>query len=370
MMQIKNSFTFILGFFVLGLFIVACGEREDDTVVDEPLGSTSDFERLLSNQVESVIIPTMISYQSALVSLERDAVAFQSSMTEETLATLRQSFKNAYLAYQAAAVHDYYATANQALVITTNLYPIEIEVLSALIADRSYDFNTTSQQRANGFPAAEFMLYGNENNLAYFESDLHRIDFLVALLGSMRAKADILVTQWSGELKENFIANGGTALGSSISVQLNNHISYYEEHVRENKVGIPIGLLGPNDDPIAPDAAKIEALYISKAEGNENFALQLLRSAVEEMEDLYLGMGPNGSNNTGYDDLVLNFSESSLDQDIKAQFDLIYEVLDSRAAITGDDTLYNAIQGIVTLYKSDLFPVLNIQDADGANDGD
>ena len=28
------------------------------------------------------------------------------------------------------------------------------------------------------------------------------------------------------------------------------------------------------------------------------------------------------------------------------------------------------IQGLITIFKSDLFPLLNIQDADGKNDGD
>ncbi|MEL6718516.1 MAG: hypothetical protein AAFP82_07355, partial [Bacteroidota bacterium] len=176
--------------------------------------------------------------------------------------------------------------------------------------------------------------------------------------------------RWSGNLKTNFIENGGTQLGSSISVQLNESLVYYEDHIRENKVGIPIGRLGPNDSPIAADATKIEAYYQAQAEGNDQFSLALLKAAVEEMEDIYLGETIEGVNGKGYEDLLLARGQASIDEDIKAQYQKIYDLIDKRSNIAGDESLYSAIQEIVTLYKSDLFPVLNIQDADGANDGD
>ena len=56
----------------------------------------------------------------------------------------------------------------------------------------------------------------------------------------------------------------------------------------------------------------------------------------------------------------------------QAQFQAIYSEIDSRTSITEDNNreLYDLIQGLVVIYKSDLLPVLNVQDADGANDGD
>ena len=95
----------------------------------------------------------------------------------------------------------------------------------------------------------------------------------------------------------------------------------------------------------------------------------MTRAAIAEMEDIYLGTGVSG-NGIGYDDLLLDIDQVSLDEDIKAQYEEIYNQIDSRARILGDENLYNSIQALVTLYKSDLFPVLNVQDADGSNDGD
>ena len=79
---------------------------------------------------------------------------------------------------------------------------------------------------------------------------------------------------------------------------------------------------------------------------------------------------PFDTDGDGYDDLLRAVDQNSVDEDIKAQFQSIYEAIEKRESISGDDALYESIQQIVTLFKSDLFPLLNVQDADGLNDGD
>lgn len=363
-MRNKQNILFFIGLLLMSVLIVACEDEEGGS--EDDMG----FVNLLTNQVDEVIIPNMTDFQSSMNTLLGSANTFSQDVSQENLTTLIIDYQNAYLDYQAAAVHNYFATSNQALVTTSNLYPVDLDLLETLIENQSFNFNTTAQERANGFPALDFMFFGNDNTLQYFQKDANRINFLLALVGSIKDRSDVLVGEWTGNLRGDFIENGGTALGSSISVQLNNHLIYFEEHIRENKVGIPIGRLGPNDDLIEADGSKIEAYYQSLAEGDDRFTLELLRAAVEEVEDLYLGSTSNGADGQGYDDLVIEFSDSSIDSDIKAQFNSIYSTIDSRTTISGDESLYNALQEIVTLYKSDLFSVLNVQDADGSNDGD
>ncbi len=177
---------------------------------------------------------------------------------------------------------------------------------------------------------------------------------------------------WGGSLKENFISNDGVEIGSSIHVQLNSSLSYYEDHIRENKVGLPIGRIGPLDSPIEADPSKIEAYYQSLYDGNDLFALSLVKESIQEMEGLYLGGNTLRNNliNSGYDRLLISRGHTEVDSDIKSQFDLIYAKIDERTSISGNTDLYDAIQGLITIIKSDLFPLLNIQDADGKNDGD
>ena len=331
----------------------------------------SGFTALLTNQIDEVIIPSMVSYQNELSTFETTLSSATSPMDEAALSSLRVAYQNAYLAYQAVAVHDYFTTSSLDLVDKTNLYPIEIETLENLIEAESTNFSSRDHERANGFPAIDFMLYGPSDVLDYFNENQKRLSFLKALVSDMKANADDLASGWSN-LRDNFIAADGTDNSSAISGQLNGSLAYFEFTVREDKVGIPIGRLGPNDSPIAPDPTKIEGYYQSLVDGDDSFSLSLVRAAVEEMEDIYLGSTGIGTDGQGYDDLLGTFGHETIDVDIKAQFEAIYTELNGRTSITEDNNtdLYNAVQGLVTLYKSDLFPVLNIQDADGLVDGD
>ena len=351
---------------------VPMGPDDDDMPVDTTDNEVVEVNilNLLTNQVNEVIIPTCENYQVKMNDLFSEVEGFVDNIDGTGLVSVKSAYLEAYLAYQAVAVHDYYATANVDLVNTTNLYPVDVNLLNELIENGSYNFNTTAQQRANGFPALDYMLYGVDDVVSTFSNDPKRVQFLLELVNAMKDKADSLVDRWTGSLKENFINNGGVELGSSVSVQLNNILIYYEDHIRGNKVGLPIGLSGPNDTPIDPDPTKIEAYYQALQEGNNNISLTLLRAAIEEMEDIYLGTTSSGEDGISYEDLLLDKGQESLDTDIKAQFQAIYDQINSRSSISGDENLYNSIQALVTLYKSDLFPVLNVQDADGSNDGD
>ena len=343
----------------------------------EPGPVEINITNLLANQIDEIIIPTYQLYQEELDILLTEVESFVTDLTVDEkpqgdagLEDVREAYEASYMAYQAAAVHNYFATANSDLVNTTNLYPIDLSQLDEFIAEEAFNFSVTAQRRANGFPALDYLLYGNDDILAFYQEDPRRLTFLQALVTSMKERADLLVDNWTGSLRQDFIDNGGVELGSSVSVQLNSSIIYYEEHVRENKVGIPIGRLGPNDTPIEPDATKIEGFYQSLREDIGDISLALLRASIEEMEDIYLGTTSSGEDGIGYEDLLLERDQSSIDTDIRVQFQEIFNQIENRTDISGDDELYNSIQGLITLYKSDLFPILNVQDADGANDGD
>lgn len=343
-------------------------DPEPDTTV--VVAVEANIENLLINQINELIIPTAENYRAKIGDLLTATEAFFGDVNASNLEALKNAYSEAYMAYQATAVHNYYATANVDLVNTTNLYPVDLDLLGNLIENESYNFTTTAQQRANGFPAIDYLLYGQNDPVAGFSSDAKTATFLLELVKSMKGKADAVVDRWTGNLKENFIGNGGTELGSSLSVQLNQTMVYYEDHIRGNKVGLPIGRSGPNDTPFDPDPTIIEAYYQSLADGNEDMTLALVKTAIEEMEDIYLGTTATGEDGIGYEDLLLNRDQASLDSDIKATYQAIYDQIDNRSAILGDEELYDRIQALVTIYKSDLFPVLNIQDADGSNDGD
>jgi hypothetical protein len=88
------------------------------------------------------------------------------------------------------------------------------------------------------------------------------------------------------------------------------------------------------------------------------------------MEDFYLGESSLQVNGTGYDDMLIIRNKAAVDQDIKNLFATIYTKISERSSISGNQELYNSVQMLITIYKSDLLPLLNVQDADGLNDGD
>ena len=88
------------------------------------------------------------------------------------------------------------------------------------------------------------------------------------------------------------------------------------------------------------------------------------------MQRIYLGKSAAGVDGQGYDDLLTARDKASVNTDIKAQFNAVFNSINARSAVTGDEDLYTNVQLVITLYKADMFPVLNVQDADGANDGD
>ncbi len=353
---------------LLACFITSCDNGEG--ALD--LNGQDDHTELLTNQVNNVIIPSISNYQDATETLYLSANNFCNSINDSNLNSFRDAYHNTYKSFQSAALHNYYANVNYDLVNTTNLFPIDTLLLKNIIISSTYNFSSESQKRANGFPAIDYLIYSSQNSISTFVSDEKKCSYLLKLTESIKNKATQLDEMWSGSLKENFVSNDGVEIGSSIHVQLNSALSYYEDHIRENKVGLPIGRVGPLDSPIEPDPTKIEAYYQSKYNGNDLFALSLVKESIQEMEDLYLGGNTSRDDliNSGYDRLLISRGHTEVDSDIKSQFDLIYTKIDERTSITGSTDLYDAIQGLITILKSDMFPLLNIQDADGKNDGD
>ncbi|MEM7550976.1 MAG: imelysin family protein [Bacteroidota bacterium] len=365
------------------VLINACGSSEEplpvepnDMMDDEDTTSTTppanEFDLLLVNQIDSIIIPASENYQVQMTAFLSAVNAFNGSTTQENLDAVRDGFSNAYLAYQRIALHDYFETANTLLVFRSNQFPVDEALLETFIANQSFDFTSTNQIRATGFPALDFMLYGPEDGLGYFTEDENRLSFLVALVNFLSSEASDLLVDWN-DFRDVFIINAGTAQGSSISTQLNASILYWEENVREAKVGFPIGLSGPFDSPGDVNPELIEAVNRAAFDGNESFTLSLAQASVEELQRLY-----TGGNGQGYDDLLAT-RDQAVDDLIDDQFELILSELSSRNTILGDTELsgsprdaelFDAVQAMVTLFKGDIFALLNVQDEDMMNDGD
>ncbi|MFK7900536.1 MAG: imelysin family protein [Cyclobacteriaceae bacterium] len=346
---------------ICSLLCFACDDIESTD------GSSSEYKSLLINQYDNVIIPSMIAYQSTLSDLKIATSTFVNTTNNGNFSNLKAAYDSAYFAYQRAVVNNYKSSEN--LEQISNIFKIDTNKANSYITNRNYNFNDVfSQKDANGFPIMDFMIFKPSDPISYFNADPKRKDFLDTLAKSMSANMDNILANWS-TLRGEFTSSGGTNIGSSISTQLNRSLIYYEKMIREEKVGIPIGKKKPGDS-FAADTTEIEAYYRSVNDGNEAFTLALLKQAIMGIENIYLGRSLTGNNEQGYDDILNSLGKSGINTDIKQQFTDIYTEINSRTSISGDEELYNKVQGIITLFKTDLLTALNVQDTDSANDGD
>ena len=127
----KNKYLFyLLSILVFSsVLITSCGSNSDDEMPPEENPTETDFTDHLTNQVNEIIIPTMEEFQVKMNDFVNAVDEFTTSTNEVNLTSVRAAYQSAYLAYQPTAVHYYFATANQALVKTSNLYPVDITCL-------------------------------------------------------------------------------------------------------------------------------------------------------------------------------------------------------------------------------------------------
>ena len=371
----------ILMLLIATTFMTSCTDPDDNQpiIVDtlnpaldtnpsaNPVAMEVSISNVLTNQVDGVIIPTFQNYLNEMNQLLSQVDQFVTDIRLDSkpqgdggLGVVADAYIEAYTAYQAAAAHHYFATVSNDLINTTNIYPIDPDLLNDLVLNQSFNFNSTVQQEANGFPALDYLLYGSDDLVADLQDEPERLGFMLELVTAMRDGAELLVMSWTGPLRDDFTNSIGLESGSSISQQLNGVVRYLETHIRDNKIGFVIGR-GSEDNSIDPNPRHREGFFQSRIDDSDDISLGLLRAAIEEMEDIYLGATETGGEGLGYEELLIDGKQTILDVAIKDQYDLIYDIIDGSTSISTDDVLYNSVDDLIILYRSQLLPALNIQ---------
>lgn len=371
----------ILMLLIATTFMTSCTDPDDNQpiIVDtlnpaldtnpsaNPVAMEVSISNVLTNQVDGVIIPTFQNYLNEMNQLLSQVDQFVTDIRLDSkpqgdggLGVVADAYIEAYTAYQAAAAHHYFATVSNDLINTTNIYPIDPDLLNDLVLNQSFNFNSTVQQEANGFPALDYLLYGSDDLVADLQDEPERLGFMLELVTAMRDGAELLVMSWTGPLRDDFTNSIGLESGSSISQQLNGVVRYLENHIRDNKIGFVIGR-GSEDNSIDPNPRHREGFFQSRIDDSDDISLGLLRAAIEEMEDIYLGATETGGEGLGYEELLIDGKQTILDVAIKDQYDLIYDIIDGSTSISTDDVLYNSVDDLIILYRSQLLPALNIQ---------
>lgn len=359
----------------IALTITACSSNEGSS------NSSDSYDRtaLLTNWANNIIIPSYTNYQAKLQTLATDVNTFNSSPTEANLQIVRNSWLEAYKAFQYVSQYSFGKATEILLKEKTNTYPTDVTGINTNISSGTYDFTLLSQISKQGFPALDYVLNGlgsSDAEIVSFYTDTNAAKYkkyLTDLVTTLKTNTDIVLADWNGNYKASYIANNGKSSTSSLNITVNNFIKNFEKDVRAGKIGIPSGIFSTGTT--YPE--KVEAFY------KNDVSKELLNASIHAAQDFFNGKNFNSST-TGYSlKSYLDFLNTvrdgqNLSTIINNQFSTTYTITaalnnsfsnqinseNSKMIVT-----YDALQQNVVYLKLDMMQALNITidyvDSDG-----
>lgn len=358
---------------IFGLAFTACDNEEGPTEVNQ-----DNFDRaaMLANWADNIIIPAYEAYVAGLTTLSGAKDEFLSNATETNLLSLRDSWLNAYIAWQRVSMFEIGKAEQLSLRDYTNVFPTDAAKIEEHIAGGNYNLTLPSTRSQQGFPALDYLLSGSADTdaeiVARFNDSQSMKDYLNALVVRLTDLTGQVLEDWKNGYRDTFVSNDGSQASSSVNKLANDFLFYYERALRAGKVGIPAGVFSNT-----PLSDRVEAFY------KKDVSKVLFEAAFEAVVDFFNGrhfdgMGA-GESLAGY----LNFVNAvSGGEKLSALINAQFEATRKAAEALGDNfyeavetdnlsmlKLYDALQANVILMKVDMFQALNIKvdyvDADG-----
>lgn len=350
-------------------------DKNEENIVPE---DSFDKRGMLSNIGENIIIPAYTALKTSLDSLQYYNNQFVSNPTLTTLAALQLKFQNAYSAYQWCTAFEFGPAEDQIIRANFNTFPCDTVQINNNITLGVYDLSSASNIDAKGFPALEFLLYGNSQNnnsiVLRYSTSTNAKNYLKTLVDELKYKTDAINTGWAsnaGNYITTFKNNTGSDVGGSIGM-LVNQLNYDFELLKNSKIGIPLGkkTLG------TPLSDKVEAFYSGKS-------LALVIEQINSIENIYLGRNALNIDGLGLDDYLVHVnaqhSTGALNDVIKNKFISAKVKLAAipgtlSQAVVNNPTIVNAayaeLQALVVLLKVDVPSALGVLITYQDNDGD
>ncbi len=369
-------------FFLITLFLVLSACSSDSSSSDTS-GDNFNRTELLTNWADNLIIPRYENYQSKVNTLKTAATTFVDTPNEVSLTSLRNSWLEAYKAYQYVGFFTIGKAEEINLNSVTNVYPTNTVGIEANIANSNYNFASLTQLDKQGFPAIDYMI----NGLATTDAEI--IDFYVTnanatkykqyltdLTNQLKVNIDLVVTDWNGSYKNTFISSNGNSVSSSTNKMINNFIRYFEKDIRSGKVGIPAGIFLNSNGTVNP--TKVEAYY------KNDVSKILLNEAIKASQDFFNGKHFNNATEGASLKSYLDFlgtvrNGQNLSTIINSQFATINTVNAtlnnsfSTQVISNNTSMiesYDAMLQNLVYLKVDMIQALNVSIDYVDNDGD
>jgi len=376
MIEYMRKITIIIIAFLVTTILVDC-KKKKASEEDEPEVSF-DKSGMLSNYSDNVIAPNL---ELAKQSLDSFAMAYNDFIQVKTVANLqivRQKFNRAYRQYQLMSLFEFGPSESEIIRASFDTYPTDTIQIQSNIATGTYNLGLPANIDAKGLPSLDYLLYGKNISdasiVTLFDTDVNaanRVSYFNACLSEMQTKLNAVISTWSSGYKGSFISNTGSEIGSSLGL-LVNQLNFEVDLLKNGKIGIPLGKksLGAQ----LPETC--EAYYA------QNISVELAKTCLVNIENVYLGRSQNGNDGLGLDDYLdaigAQYNTGTLNDAIKNQFAiaksklaLVNEPLSNSVIsdMTTVDNAYIEIVKLLVLLKTDMPSALGIvityQDGDG-----
>ncbi|SFN61551.1 hypothetical protein SAMN04488519_101151 [Algoriphagus ornithinivorans] len=369
----------VLSMITAGLLVMlfSCVDSTEETKVQ------IDRKPLLENLADQVIIPGYTQLNTEVTGMNSSITAFLNDPSPATLGNARSAFIKAYVAWQKVEFFDFGPAFDQTLRAQVNTFPTDNFAIDNAIATGNIQLQSLSNNNKKGFPAIDYLLYGDNksdaNIIADFTTNANastRKEYLKASIEDMQTLVSRVSVAWNsgeGNYRSTFVERTGTDVGSSLGQLINSLSQSLEVFTRDAKVGIPLGkrsqgILIPKNS---------EAYY----SGN---SMLLARSNVQGYIDVFKGSrtseGANSQSLLAYlNQLNAQYNGGSLSSALEQQFqnslsklnqisDPYSRSIEAQATIANE--AYLELQKTVVLVKVDLASALGILISYQDNDGD
>lgn len=369
----------VLSMLTAGLLalLFSCVDSTEETKVQ------IDRKPLLENLADQVIIPGYTQLNTEVTAMNSSITAFLNEPSPATLGNARSAFIKAYVAWQKVEFFDFGPAFDQTLRAQVNTFPTDNFAIDNAIATGNIQLQSLSNNNKKGFPAIDYLLYGDNKSdadiIADFTTNTNastRKEYLKASIEDMQTLVSRVSVAWNsgeGNYRSTFVERTGTDVGSSLGQLINSLSQSLEVFTRDAKVGIPLGKR--SQGILIPKNA--EAYY----SGN---SMLLARSNVQGYIDVFKGSrtseGANSQSLLAYlNQLNAQYNGGSLSSALEQQFqnslsklnqisDPYSRSIEAQATIANE--AYLELQKTVVLVKVDLASALGILISYQDNDGD
>ncbi|THH41864.1 imelysin family protein [Neolewinella litorea] len=338
--------------YLLCLALLAVGCTTDPT---EPAESASfDRQAMLVHWADDIIVPAFQDFKRDATDLESAARAYESTPSDETLATVRSAFATAYLGWQRLSPFMTGPGEEHRLREQLNIYPTDT---TRLLSGSTGSLELPSNVDVQGFPALDFLLFGTQDP-ADRRAEVTRLSARITELAS------VALADWTGEYRDAYVAASGNSATASVDRTVNDFIFWYEKYLRAGKIGIPAGVFSSDPRPALAEAPYhgnlSRALFLEGLEaGNDFFSTEA--GLADYLDALRVERGGESLSSQ----IRAGFGTAA-DRAAELNADIATQVRNDPTAVL---QLYDALQANVILLKVDMLQALGINvdyvDADG-----